>query len=103
MSKILRDARSRDETIVMEKRIYITLPREEDHSFHLTGKVRLVFIKQITAAVKYFNNNYTGKCSSLERIIKLRICNALYKTVHQHKLNSSYKSLFIDFWTPSTH
>ncbi|XP_028415032.1 uncharacterized protein LOC114538114 [Dendronephthya gigantea] len=39
MSKILRDARFRDESIVMEKRIYITLPQEKDHSFHLTGKI----------------------------------------------------------------
>jgi hypothetical protein len=39
-SKALRDARSAgDGKVVTEKRIYITLPKIEDHSFHLTGKV----------------------------------------------------------------
>ena len=39
-SKALRNARSTEEKKVeMEKRIYISLPKIEDHSFHLTGKV----------------------------------------------------------------
>lgn len=81
MSKILRDARSRDETIVMEERIYITLPREEDHSFHLTGKVRLVCIKQLQ--LPYDTSiTITQVMQFPIKIIKLHICNVLYKVAH---------------------